>query len=58
MDEIVAYVESGLPMVGFLSPQDHAISIIGHGRINYESLDNPETVEHLLDKELPVYFKE
>ena len=54
MDEIVAYVESGLPMVGFLSPQDHAISIIGHGRINYESLDNPETVEHLLDKEANV----
>lgn len=53
-DEIVAYVESGLPMVGFLSPQDHAISIIGHGKINYELLDNSEEVNRLLDKEANV----
>lgn len=54
VDEIVAYVESGLPMIGFLAPQDHAISIIGHGKINYDILDNAEVVHAMMDKEASV----
>lgn len=51
VDEIMAYVESGLPMVGFLTVPEHAISIVGHGRINYELLDNEKMVEQIMDKE-------
>lgn len=51
IDEILAYVESGLPMVGFLQPRKHAISIIGHGEIHYEILDDREMVEQLADSE-------
>lgn len=54
VDEVVSYIESGLPVVGFLSPQDHAISIMGHGKINYDKLDNFEEVPNLLDKEANV----
>ena len=31
IEEVMAYIESGLPMVGFLYPIRHAVSIIGHG---------------------------
>lgn len=51
IDEIVAYVESGLPMVGFLAVPKHAISIMGHGKINYELLENQQMVEEITDKE-------
>lgn len=54
MDEILSYVESGLPMVGFLSPQDHAVSIIGHGKINYEVLNNEEWIQQYIDTEADV----
>lgn len=36
LDELVAYIESGIPMIGFLYPIKHAVSIIGHGLINYD----------------------
>lgn len=41
-DELLAYVESGLPVVAFLNmePQNHAISIIGHGEVDLSVLDN------------------
>lgn len=54
IDEIMSYIESGLPMVGFLSPLEHAISIIGHGKINYSILENTEMIEQLADKEVKV----
>lgn len=50
IDEVISYIESGLPVVGFLSPQDHAISIIGHGEIDYDKLDNLDDEPDLLDK--------
>ncbi|MCM1244854.1 MAG: hypothetical protein NC293_04320 [Roseburia sp.] len=54
VDEIMAYVESGLPMVGFLNAPEHAISIIGHGQISYEFLDNPKMLDQLIDRETGV----
>lgn len=54
LNEIVAYIESGLPMVGFLYPIKHAISIIGHGAINYDMLDDPTIIESIKDEELNV----
>ena len=54
MAEILAYVESGLPMIGFLSPQKHAISIIGHGKINYDLLSDSDKIDELIDKEANV----
>ena len=54
LNEVMAYIESGLPMVGFLYPIKHAISIMGHGAINYEMLDDPSIVEEIKDKEINV----
>lgn len=54
LDEVVAYVESGLPMVGFLYPIKHAISIMGHGAINYKMLDDQTIIESIRDKEINV----
>ncbi len=47
-DEILAYVESGIPMIGFLTSQCHAMSIIGHGMVDYNALSASEM---LMDKE-------
>ena len=54
VDEVMAYVESGLPIVGFLSPQDHAVSIIGHGKINYDILDDKDFIDCMIDKKANV----
>lgn len=54
LDELIAYLESGIPMVGFLYPIKHAISIIGHGTVDYNILDNDTMVEMLKDKDINV----
>lgn len=53
-DEVMAYIESGLPMVGFLYPKRHAISIIGHGSINTDILNDPILVKKIMDTETGV----
>ena len=53
-DEVLAYVESGIPIIGFLSPRNHAVSIIGHGQVNYEILNNAELLKHMMDAEANV----
>lgn len=50
LEEITAYVESGIPMVGFISPKQHAVSIIGHGVINYAMLDDPVSIKKIKDE--------
>lgn len=47
-DQILAYVESGLPIVGFLNigSGNHAISIIGHGEVDYD-LANDDMVDEM-----------
>lgn len=50
LDEITAYIESGIPIVGFISPKQHAVSIVGHGKIDYSVLDNPVAVNKLIDE--------
>nr|WP_295300472.1 hypothetical protein [uncultured Blautia sp.] len=54
LDELIAYIESGIPMIGFLYPIKHAISIIGHGLVNYDVLDNSTMVDMLKDEEINV----
>lgn len=54
LDELMAYLESGIPMVGFLYPIKHAISIIGHGSIDYDILDDDTMVERLKDDDINV----
>lgn len=51
LDEIISYIESGIPVVGFISPKQHAVSIIGHGKINYNLLDDSNNVESLKEDE-------
>ena len=49
LDEIFTYVESGIPMVGFITPEKHAVSIIGHGRVNYNLLDDKDYINQCID---------
>lgn len=39
LNEILSYVESGLPLIGIMSKSEHAVCIIGHGEINLEYND-------------------
>lgn len=54
IDEVMAYIESGLPMVGFLYPRRHAVSIIGHGFINKDILEDQVLVKSIMDSEIEV----
>lgn len=49
LNELIAYIESGIPVVGFLYPIKHAISIIGHGEIDYQMLNDNHMVEQQND---------
>lgn len=40
LEAVYCYLESGIPMVAALTNINHAVSIIGHGKINYDKLDN------------------
>lgn len=51
LDEMTAYIESGIPIVGFISPKQHAVSIVGHGSIDYGLLDNPDSINKLKDEQ-------
>lgn len=51
LDEMTAYIESGIPIVGFISPKQHAVSIVGHGKINYDLLNDPVNVSKLKNDE-------
>lgn len=51
LDEMTSYIESGIPIVGFISPKQHAVSIVGHGEIDYELLNDPINVSKLKDDE-------
>ncbi len=42
-DELVAYVESGLPIIAFVGVGgEHAITIIGHGDVDYDNISKIE----------------
>lgn len=54
IEEVMAYIESGLPMVGFLYPIRHAVSIIGHGLMDKNILDDSILVKSVMDSEIDV----
>lgn len=54
IEEVMAYIESGLPMVGFLYPRRHAVSIIGHGLMDLDILDDKILVKSIMDPEIDV----
>ena len=39
LEAVYCYLESGIPMVAALTNINHAVSIIGHGKINYDKLN-------------------
>ena len=39
-NEMITYIESGIPFVGFLSKREHAISVMGHTKANTEQLSD------------------
>lgn len=52
-DDIIAYIESGIPIVGFLhTPLKHAVSLIGHGQVRKEILDDVANINLLKDDEI------
>lgn len=54
LDELISYVESGIPVIGFLYPIKHAISIIGHGLLDLARLENDDIVNKLKDDEINI----
>lgn len=54
LDNVLSYIESGLPLIGFLEPIKHAISIIGHGVIDYNLLNNEDFLLKNVDPELDI----
>lgn len=54
IEEVMAYIESGLPMVGFLYPKRHAVSIIGYGSMDLDILDDKVLAKSNMDSEIGV----
>lgn len=50
LNEVIAYIESGIPIIGILSPKQHAVSIVGHGEINYEILGDDIARQRIAEK--------
>ncbi|MDR3585284.1 MAG: hypothetical protein P4L59_08175 [Desulfosporosinus sp.] len=46
-DELIAYIESGIPFIGVMTKKHHAVSVIGHGDIDYTLL-NQKTGQGLI----------
>ena len=46
-EELIAYIESGIPLIGVMTKKQHAVSILGHGSINYTLL-NQKTGQGLI----------
>ncbi|MFL0194409.1 hypothetical protein ACJDU8_02295 [Clostridium sp. WILCCON 0269] len=45
-DELIAYIESGIPLVAAMTGKGHAISISGHGQVDYAKISsiNDDTI--------------
>lgn len=39
INEIIAYIESGIPIVATMNRKRHAIALFGHGKVDYKRLD-------------------
>lgn len=51
-NELFTYIESGIPLVACMSKKNHAIALIGHGKINYERLNLLSDRDIILTSEL------
>lgn len=38
VNEIIAYIESGIPVIATMNRKRHAVTLIGHGRVDYDKL--------------------
>ena len=43
INEIIAYIESGIPVVATMNRKRHAITLFGHGKVDYEKLNGDIT---------------
>lgn len=43
LNEIIAYIESGIPVIATMNRKKHAITLFGHGTVDYEKLGNDAT---------------
>jgi len=46
---IYSYIESGIPIIGAMTSQGHAVAIIGHGEINAKTLDPTVSINYVAD---------
>lgn len=51
LDETMAYIESGIPVIAMSESKQHAFSIIGHGEINKTCLDDEDYVNKYREPE-------
>ena len=47
LNEIMAYIESGIPIIAMSNSQQHAFSIIGHGEIRYDMLNDSDYINKI-----------
>lgn len=47
LNEMMAYIESGLPIIAMSESKQHAFSIIGHGEIGYRLLDDKNFINKI-----------
>lgn len=40
INEIISYIESGIPVVATMNRKRHAITLFGHGKVDYDRLNN------------------
>lgn len=52
-DEIFSYIESGVPLIGFIQSREHAVTIIGHGKPII-----PQEPEHIPSKYFELSYQE
>lgn len=51
LEETFAYIESGIPIIAMCESKQHAFSVIGHGEIKKDILDNDEYVNKIREPE-------
>lgn len=49
LDEILSYVESGIPVIGMSSSSAHAFSIIGHGETDMSIFSDDSRLSHICE---------
>lgn len=50
-EQLFAYIESGIPLIGCLTEKRHSVAVIGHGKIDYAKLDEYDSLDKSFGKD-------